>query len=507
MINRANNEMWVLVTAVLASSMAFIDATALNVALPAMQSQTRATGLELFWIVNSYAVVTAALILFGGALGDTYGRKQVFGIGIGVFVSASLACGLAPDTGSLILGRTIQGLGAALVIPGSLALISTTFGASGRGRAIGIWTACSVLMTALGPILGGLLSDAGWWRGVFFINLPIGVVALFVLFAKVQVVRRPRPRSIDYAGAVLATIGLAGINFALLEIAARGWRDTVVLVALVGGLCFLVIFLWNESRVVSPLLPLNLFRSRDFRAACQLTVCFYSGVYGMLFFLALNLIQVQGYPASLAGAAQLPLMATVIVLAPFAGTLVDRFGPRFPISLGGMLGGLGFLLLCHPSVTSGLGDYWFSFFPPLLLLGAAMGMSAAPLSTTIMNSVPPKHFGIASAINSMLSRLSSVLGVAILGPIAMVTFRRSLRLQTESLLDDRRSMLLQRESWRLADAVPPPGISPEMAEAVQNGIHVAYVDAFRAVSAAAAAAVIVSTLVAAKMLGRPAVGE
>ena len=236
-------------------------------------------------------------------------------------------------------------------------------------------------------------------------------------------------------------LALAGINFALFEVASRGWTDVVVVSALVGGVCFFGMFLWNESRSASPLLPLELFRNRKFRAACQLTVCFYSSLYGMLFFLALNLIQVHGYAASAAGAAQLPVMVLVIVLSPIAGSLVDRYGPCLPLTVGGLLGDLGFLLLARPSVTSGWADYWTSFFPPLLLLGAAMGMSAAPLSTTIMNSVPQAQFGIASGINSMLSRLSSVLGIAVFGPIAIPTFRLSLMRQADSLsLDDRRSV-------------------------------------------------------------------
>ncbi len=209
---------------------------------------------------------TAALILFGGALGDGFGRKRVFGIGIGLFVLASLGCGFSFNTESLIIARTLQGLGAALMIPGSLSLISTTFEPSRRGRAIGIWSACSVVMTALGPIIGGLLADAGLWRAIFFINLPIGILSLAVLLTKVTVPKRDsRPASLDYAGAVFSMLGLAGLNFGLLEVASRGWSDPVVVSAFVLGICFLVGFLWNESRSASPLLPLNLFRNRNFR--------------------------------------------------------------------------------------------------------------------------------------------------------------------------------------------------------------------------------------------------
>ncbi len=488
--------------------MAFIDATGLNVALPAIQMETRATGTELFWILNSYAVVTAALILFGGALGDAFGRKKVFAIGIGLFVASSLGCSVSQTTQSLIFARTWQGLGAALMIPGSLSLISTTVHVSRRGRAIGVWSACSVVMTGLGPIIGGLLADIGWWRAIFVINLPIRVLALAVLLAKVSVPVQARSMSIDYLGGVLGMFALTGINVALLEVASRGWSDAIVLSALCGAILCFGAFLWHESKTASPLLPLDLFRQRNFRAACQLTLCFYSGLYGLLFFLALNLIQVHGYAAAAAGAAQLPVIALVMALSPISGSLVDRYGPRFPLVVGGLLSGLGFLFLARPGVTSGSADYWTSFFPPMLLLGAAMGMSAAPLSTTIMNSVPPSHFGLASGINSLLSRLSSVLGIAVLGPIAITTFRRCLMRRVDSLsLEDRWSSALQRESWRLADAVPPPGMPVEMTVAIQNVIRLAYVDAFRVISCVSAVLVVVSTLLAGLMLQKQTMGD
>ena len=503
--NSTSNEKWVLATTVLASSMAFIDATALNVALPAIQAQTRATAAELFWIVNSYAVMTAALILLGGALGDAFGRKRIFAIGISGFVLASLGCGLSPGTPWLISTRTLQGLAAALMIPGSLALISDTFHESSRGRAIGIWSGCSVVMTALGPIIGGLLADAGWWRAIFFINLPVGAIALAILLGKVTPPVQNRSATVDYAGAVLGVLALAGVNFALLEVASRGWDDLLVMSSMAGGVLFLVAFLWRESRSDHPLLPLELFRNRKFSAACQLTVCFYSAFHGLLFFLALNLIQVQGYSAATAGVAQLPVMVLVILLSPVAGSLVDRVGPGVLLGLGGVLGGFGFLLLARPGVETQ--SYWNSFFPALLVLGAAMGTIAAPLSATIMSSVPSSSFGIASGINSMLSRLSSVLGIAVLGPMAMMWFRHSLMRHARSMmLEDRWTGELQRESWRLADTVPPTGMSAEMTAAVQSGIRMAYVDAFRVVCCVSAGLIVLSTLLAVVMLKRPAVG-
>ncbi len=290
-------------------------------------------------------------------------------------------------------------------------------------------------------------------------------------------------KSLDYVGAILSIVGLACLNYGFLEVASRAWSDPVVITAFVVGVCSLVAFVRNEARSAHPLLPLSLFRNRTLVAACQLTLCFYSGLYGMLFFLALNLIQVQHYTASLAGLAQLPVMLLVILLSPVSGKMVDRYGPRVPLTFGGVLGTLGFLLLARPGLTSGSSDYWICFFPPLALLGMAMGMSAAPLSTTIMNSVPQSHVGLGSGINSTLSRLSAVLGLAALGPIAILSFSRSLMRQSQAFsLSGEAIIALQQESRRLADAMPPSGMSPEMTDAVEHAIRIAYVDAFRIVT-------------------------
>lgn len=501
-VQQSKNEVWILVATVLASGMAFIDATALNVALPAIQSQMDATGADLLWIVNAYAVVTAALLLFGGALGDRFGRVGVFSTGISLFVVASLCCGAARSVPVLVIARAFQGLGAALMIPGSLSLISTVFEPSRRGRAIGIWSACSVVMTALGPIMGGWFADAGFWRAIFWVNLPIGAVSLWVLFRKVSLGHDAKPKgSIDYIGAGLSILALASLNYGLIEMAVRGWSDPTVATAFAVSLVSGFAFIANEARSPCPLLRLGLFRNRNFVAACQLTICFYSGLYGMLFFLALNLIQVQEYSAANAGIAQLPVMLLVIMVSPIAGMLVDRQGPRGPLTVGGILAVLGFLLLARPGLTSGVSAYWRNFLPPLVLLGLAMGLTAAPLSTTIMNSVPKHDVGSASGLNSTLSRLSAVLGIALLGPLAIWTFSRSLMVQTKGFsLSSKMADALQQQSWRLADAMAPAGTSLEVSMAVEQAVRLAYVDAFRAVAYVAAAVVGVSTLLSAAML-------
>jgi EmrB/QacA subfamily drug resistance transporter len=496
------NEFWVLVTTVLASGMAFIDATALNVAMPAIQAQWDATAVQLLWILNAYSLVVAALLFFGGALGDRYGRANVFAVGITMFVTASACCGLAWDVVSLIFARAFQGIGAAMMIPGSLALIGCVVDPSRRGRAIGIWTACSVVMTAMGPVIGGIFADKGWWRAIFWINLPIGLLALVTLRTKLStVIQQRRSESMDCVGAVLAVASLAFLSFGMIEVARRGWSDRIVVVSLLVALGAGIALVWHELRSNSPLIPLALFRDRRFTAACQMTLCFYSTLYGMLFFLSLNLIQVQGYSALETGIAQVPVMLFVILLSPLAGKLVDRYGPRVPLVVGGLVASTGFLLLSRAGLPVGSSGYWTQFFPPLLLLGAAMGMTAAPLSTTIINSVPSCHLGIASGINSTLSRLSGVLGIAMLGPLAITTFRRAMIDEAKSSdLSAGLTVAIERESHKLANAIPPAGLAPELSELFENLVRVAYIDSFRVISLMSAAAVAVSTLVAAGML-------
>lgn len=496
-------ERWVTTAAVIASGMAFIDATALNVALPMIQSEFGATGSQLLWIVNAYALMVAALLLLGGALGDHFGHRRMLMTGVGLFAVGSLLCGLAPGAAWLIAARTVQGIGAAIMLPGSLSLISTTFEPLRRGRAIGTWSALSVVMTALGPVLGGVLADAGLWRCVFLINLPLAALCLLVLRAKVPAGdRQGGSGRLDFGGGLLSVAGLALLSYGLIESSNRGWQDPGIVAAMAAAVVCLGAFVLFEQRVSDPLLPMSLFRDRTMVAASVQTLCLYSGLFGMTFFLSLNLIQVQQYAAAQAGLAQLPLMLMVLMFAPVAGRLVDRAGPRIPITIGGALGGAGFALLAAPHITSGPGDYWFSFLLPLILLGVSMGVSAPALSTAILNSVEQTRLGAAAGVNSTLSRLSSVLGIAVLGPVALLVFRDSLMsLTTELALNSSEVAQLARESVRLADAQPPAGLSAELTSNVDGSISAAYVTAFRVVSIVCAAIVGLSTLGVAVLMG------
>src|ERR1700758_1365842 len=292
---------WTLVSAVLGSSMAFMDGTVVNVALPAIQRSLDASGADAQWLIEAYALFLAALLLVGGALGDRFGRKRVFLVGVVVFTAMSAACAAAQDTGQLIAARALQGIGAALLVPGSLALLGANFPAASRGRAIGTWSAFSGITAAIGPVVGGFLVDHFSWRWVFLLNVPLGVALLFACMAKVPESRgEAADGPIDLAGAVAATLGLAGIVFALIEAPARGWGSAPVAVAGIIGLAGLAAFIACEARVRNPMLPLHLFHDRDFAGANLLTLLLYAALGGSLYFVPLNLIQVQGYAATAA---------------------------------------------------------------------------------------------------------------------------------------------------------------------------------------------------------------
>ena len=475
---------WVLVGSILASSMVFIDGTALSIALPAMQAALGATAADLLWVTNGFSLPLAAFLLLGGGLGDCFGRKRIFLIGIIVFTTASLACGLAPGVTALIGARVVQGVGGALMIPGALAMVSTFFGPAERGRAIGTWSAFSVLATAIGPVLGGLLARVGLWRWVFFINLPLAAVVLAVLLVKI-----PRDRKsdhqvrVDWWGALSISIGLAGINYGLIGWSKAGIIDLSVLTQLLVGGAALILFVVIQRRVQQPLLPLDIFKSRTLTAASLLSLLFFMAFHGMLFFLPLSLIQVQGYDPALAGLTQLPLMALLILLSRFAGSIVDRHGPRMPLTIGPLVAGIGFWLFSMPLTTAGPREFATTFLPGLLLVGAGLGLTAAPLSTTIMDSMSSERLGLASGINSTLSRLAGVLAIAILGPVAIIAFNHSLEAKTAPLrLPLEMRAQLARESAKLAEARPPADLSPEASAEVKRCIKLAFVDAFRLIA-------------------------
>ena len=371
---------WVLVATILASGMAFIDSTVVNIALPALQASLHASVVGVQWVVESYGLFLGALILVGGSLGDLFGRRLIFLVGVGIFAASSIACGLAPNIQQLVIARSIQGVGAAFLIPGSLSIISASFSEKTRGRAIGTWSGFTAITTALGPVLGGWLIEHASWRWVFFINIPIAAAVITISLWRVPESRNAAAGHVDWLGALVATVGLGGLVYGMIESVSLGWRDPLVFGSLIVGVACLTGFALIESKTSSPMVPLTLFHSRNFSGANLLTLFLYAAI-GIFFFLfPLNLIQVQGYSPTAAGIAILPLIILMFLLSRWAGGLVARYGSRTPLIVGPIIAAIGFALFSVPAVGD---SYWESFFPAIMVLGFGMAVTVAPLTTVV----------------------------------------------------------------------------------------------------------------------------
>ncbi len=486
-------EPWVLAATILGSSMAFIDGTAVNVALPALQTHLGATVAEVQWVVEAYTLFLSALLLVGGALGDRFGRRRVFLLGVIGFALASVGCGLAATPGLLIAARAVQGVAAALLVPGSLALISSSFDKGRRGRAIGTWSGFSSITAAVGPLLGGWLIDNASWRWVFFLNLPLALIVLVVTWRFVPESRDPEASGkLDFAGALLVTLGLGGLTFGLIESSRLGWRDPLVIGTFVLGLLALAGFLRVEARAQNPMMPLSLFRSRVFAGANLLTFWLYAGLGGSLFFLPFYLIQVRGYSATAAGAALLPFVLLMFFLSRWSGGLVDRYGARLPLIIGPAVAAVGFALFALPGLDGG---YWTGVFPAMVVLGLGMATSVAPLTTTVMGSVDERHAGIASGVNNTVSRAAGLLAIAVLGVVMLGLFGRGLERRIEQLdlpPEARRAVVDQR--GELAALEIPASLAEPARDRVRSAVGAAFLDGFRGVMLTAAGLALLASL-------------
>ena len=468
---------WILAATILGSSMAFIDGTVVNVALPALQSDLHATVVDVQWVVESYGLFLSALILVGGALGDSLGRRAMFLLGVIGFAAASVGCGFSSTIKGLLVWRSVQGIAAAFLVPGSLAIISSSFDERSRAKAIGTWAGFTTITTAFGPVLGGWLIDHASWHWIFFLNIPLAALVLVVSLWHVPESRSSDPRSVDWLGALIVTLGLAALVYGFLQSAVLGWSYPSVIASLVFGVGLMALFVFVERKVKTPMVPLQLFQSTSFSGANLLTLFLYAAL-GIFFFLfPLNLIQIQKYSATATGAAALPMILLMFLLSRWSGGLMNRYGPKIPLIVGPLIAAVGFLLFAVPDVRA---RYWTAFFPAFVVLGLGMAISVAPLTTVVMNSIERERAGTASGINNAVARVASVLAVAVLGAVMAAAFAHSLRHSLEGLrLNAGVVQQLESNVAKLGSLGPPSDVDSNTASTIRSAIAESFIFGFR----------------------------
>jgi EmrB/QacA subfamily drug resistance transporter len=492
---------WTLVATIIGSSLTFIDATVVNVALPALQADLRATITDLQWVIEAYALFLGSLILVGGSMGDQFGRRRTFIAGVLLFTLASIACGLATSTRALITARAIQGAGAAFLVPGSLAIISATFDDAERGRAIGTWSGFSAMTTALGPVVGGWLIEHVSWRAIFFLNVPLAVIVI-VLSLRCMSESRDDTRGsrVDWTGAMLAVLGLGGIVYGLLEWPRPEASRSIVAATTGGGIVALTAFIIVERRVPGPMLPLGLFRSRTFTLANVLTLFLYGALGTVLWLVPLNLIQVQHYTATAAGAAFLPLPILMFALSRWSGGLVARIGSRPPLTIGPIVAAVGLALYARPGIG---GSYWTTFFPAIAVLGLGMAIVVAPLTTTAMTAVETQHAGVASGVNNAVARVAGLIAIAVFGIALVRVFNARVNPALDQLqLPATARAAIDRELPKLAGATIDAPIEPTQRAETQRAIDEAFVSAFKLVMTGSSVLALAAALAGAFIRGR-----
>jgi EmrB/QacA subfamily drug resistance transporter len=488
------NKTWVLVAAILGSSMSFIDSTAVNVVLPIIQRELGATSDQMLWVIEAYALFLSALILAGGALGDLFGRKKFFAIGIAIFALASVGCALAPNVIVLIVARSVQGVGAALALPESLALISVTFTGAERGRAIGTWSGFASIMAAVGPVLGGFLAQTASWRWVFIINVPLAIVVLAIVILHVRESRDENAApGIDWSGALLATFGLGALVYGLIRVPLPNGRiDGGAFIA--GGVVVLAAFVFAQRRARHPMMPLTMFRARAFAVANLYTFALYMALGGGLYFFPYMLIDVQEYSPTAAGAAFLPFVILQFALSPWSGGLVARIGARTPLVVGGAIAGCAFIVYAVPGIG---GSYWTTYFPAVALLGVGAALFIAPLTTTVFDASDPDLSGLASAVNNAIARSAGLVAVALFGILFAGVFAGGFdaRLQHAHVSPATRT-LADAERARFTAGTVPPNVPASDRAAVESAVRSGYLAGFRAVMIASAGVAFLAALIA-----------
>jgi EmrB/QacA subfamily drug resistance transporter len=467
----------VLVACILGSGIVFLDGTVVNVALPAIQDDLGASLASQQWIVEGYLLTLSSLLLVGGSLDDLFERRTVFAAGVVGFGVMSLACALAPSVEVLILARLLQGAAGALLVPSTLAIIVATFSEKERGAAIGTWTAWTGISTVIGPLAGGALIDSASWRLIFLLNVPFVLITLFLTFRAIPRTESQQPGArVDFLGAALCAVGFGGVVFALIEQSRRGWTDPLVAGAAIGGLIALAAFIWWERRAPNPMLPLELFRSRNFAVGNLATLTMYAGLGGVLFFVALFLQQVAGYSALEAGASFLPMTALMFTLSRRWGALADRYGPRLFMGIGPIVAGAGLLLLLRVDVHA---DYLTELLPALVVFAFGLSMTVAPLTSTVLGAVEEKHAGVASGVNNAIARVAGLLAIAVLGAFVTAQFTKTVDhdLGGKRLSPAARAAVAEARDRSLtvepARRVPPPE-RPVVLHALEDGSVTAF---------------------------------
>jgi EmrB/QacA subfamily drug resistance transporter len=472
---------WILVAMVFGLFMPMLDSLVVNVALPTIQRKLGAGVSELQWIIDAYTLTFATFMLTGGTLADKFGRKRFFLGGLAIFSVGSLLCGLAANMSELIAFRAIQGIGGSLLLPGSLAIISATFQGRERGAAIGIWSAMSGVAVAVGPLVGGYLVQNVNWQSIFFINVPIGIVALFLTYFVVQDSRDTSGlRRLDPPGAITGTLGLFFLVYATIEGNSRGWTDNLILGSYALAAIFLGAFIWVELHRESPMLPLSLFRNRTFSASIGTAIAVFFALFGMTFFISLYLQNVVGYDPVATGIRMVPFTVMILLIAPVAGRLSDRYGSRWFMAGGTALLAGGLAMALRMEVGSSYGTV---ILPAMLMMGAGMALTMAPLSSAVMGSVEPRRAGVASATQTTSQQIGGVFGIALLGAVVTAAFNNYFRSHLLGLglpagtVDH---IVAKVGAGAAAGALPRggvPGVSANVAHAMVTAVHDSFVQA------------------------------
>jgi EmrB/QacA subfamily drug resistance transporter len=466
-----------LIATILGSTIVFLDSTVVNVALPAIQEDLD-TGLAgQQWVVEAYMLTLVSLLLVGGSLGDLYGRRRLFSIGLAGFGITSILCAIAPTDEALVGARALQGMAGALLVPGSLAILAATFEGEARGKAVGMWTAWSGISTLLGPAGGGLLVELDW-RLIFWVNIPLILGTLWLTRRFVEESSDPEAiHGIDSVGIGLSAVGLGGPVFALIEQPTRGWSDPLVAIPLVVGIASFAAFIWWESRARAPMLQLSLFRIRNFAMVNLATLCVYAGLIASFFFLTLYLQQVGGYSPFEAGLATTPTTVLMFLLSGRFGALSARIGPRVPLTIGPMIGAAGIALLVRLDQNV---DYLVDVFPAMVLFGLGLSITVAPLTTTVLNSVEERHAGVASGVNNAVARVAGLIAIAALGAVISAQFSSSLddRLGGQSLgteaaeaVDDAKAQPLSGGDVSGVPAAEREGLDDDIVASSESAFH------------------------------------